>query len=172
MGYVNRDNPQESDHRKKRTSFYALSNQATGKNPEDPPEVSPPSSNPESASPPLDHHAQITDLVCRVNDQWNQDQDPDKTSFLNAIRTMTVIENDDGIVPKGLKLSHEQRAALIVAVSTVLNIDQRDVPGEFSHEDHLRELIAKRYSSNDDPVRAFRTDLIAGMEKQLQSQER
>ena len=121
-------------------------------------------------SPPLDPAAQITGLVCRVNDQWNQDQDTDKKSFLSAIRTMTVIENDDGIVPKGLKLSHEQRAALIVAVSTVLNIDQRDVPGEFSHENHLKELIANRYSSNDDPVGAFQTDLMQEMEKQAQRQ--
>jgi hypothetical protein len=158
------------EYRQKRFESYGPSNQATGENPKDSPEVSPPSSNPESASPPLDHHAQITDLVCRVNDQWNQDQDPDKTSFLNAIRTMTVIENDDGIVPKGLKLSHEQRAALIVAVSTVLNIDQRDVPGEFSHEDHLRELIAKRYGSNDDSVQRFQTDLMREMEKQAQRQ--
>ncbi len=68
---------------------------------------------------------------------------------------------DYGMFSQELWLSHEQRAALIVAVSTVLDIDQRDVPNEYSHsEDHLRELITKRYGSEADPVEKFRNALI------------
>jgi hypothetical protein len=161
------------EDRQKRFKSYGPSNQATGENPKDSPEVSPPSSNPESASPPLDHPAQITDLVCRVNQKWDEDQSPNKEEFLHDLRIMIGLDPDHAdhrIFSRELKLSHEQRAALIVAVSTVLNIDQRDVPGEFSHEDHLRELIAKSYGSNDDSVQRFQTDLMREMEKQAQRQ--
>jgi hypothetical protein len=172
MGHIRNITPEELQRRAKRAASYGTSNQTTGENPEDPTAVLPSSSNPESASPPLNPAAQITDLVCRVNKQWDADQSPNKEEFLHDLRIMIGLDpdhSDHEIFSRELRLSDAQRAALIVAVSTVLNIDQRDVPRAHSpSEHHLRELITNRYGSNDDSVQRFQTDLMQEMEKQAQ----
>ena len=153
MTHVNRITESESNRKTRRALYYI-----------EQPEV----------STQLDPAAQIAQLVCRVYRKWDADQSPNKEEFLRDLRIMIGLDPDHAdyrIFSRELRLSDAQRAALIVAVSTVLNIDQRDVPGEHSpSEHHLREIITSRYGSNDDSVQRFQTDLMQEMEKQAQRQ--
>ena len=165
MTHVNCITESESKRRTRRALYYI-----------EQPEVSTPSSNPESTSPPLDPAAQIAQLVCRVNRKWDADQSPNKEEFLHDLRIMIGLDPDHadhGIFSRESRLSDAQRAALIVAVSTLLIIDQMNVPEEISYssEHRLGELITEHYGSDENSVERFRDALIQKMQELFEGRQ-
>ncbi len=79
---------------------------------------------------------------------------------MTTLHTMTVFGSG------GSTLSRQENTLLRIAILTLLKTDGGTDPS------YLNEKIQTKYASQNDPVGAFRTDLIAWMEKQLQSQER
>ena len=122
-----------------------------------------------NTSPPLDPAAQIAQLVCRVNQKWDADQSPNKEGFLHDLRIMIGLDpdhSDHGIFSRELRLSDAQRAALIVAVSTLLNIDKEKLQSEIPHsQDALHREVAQHYGSDENSVERFRDALIQKMQE-------
>ena len=80
-------------------------------------------------------------------------------TFLTTLHTMTVFGSG------GSTLSRQENTLLRIAIFTLLKTDGGTDPS------YLNEKIQTKYGSQNDPVGAFRTDLIAWMEKQGQGRQ-
>jgi hypothetical protein len=118
---------------------------------------------PEERAARLSYYGQNGHLVCLVNKKWEVDQSSSKEEFLDALRLMIGLDPSDdyGIFPKELRLSHEGRAALVGAVSTLLSIDQETLQSEIPYlPDGLQKAVKQQYGSEADSVEKFRAELI------------
>ncbi len=100
------------------------------------------------------------DPVSALCDRLNSTLRYNNQAFLTTLHTMTVFGSG------GSTLSRQENTLLRIAIFTLLKTDGGTDPS------YLNEKIQENYGSQDDPVGAFRTDLIGWMEKQRQSQER
>ena len=111
----------------------------------------------------LSYYGQNVHLVRLVNKKWEVDQSSSKEEFLDTLRLMIGLDPSDnyGIFSKELGLSHEERAALVGAVSTLLSIDQEKLKSQIPYSlDGLQKALEQQYGSEAGSVEKFRAALI------------